>query len=332
MRILSANDVRKAVPMSAAIDAVAAGFAQLSAGDATVPLRTRVDVPQHEAVSFFMPAYLTGQSTGSAPALGLKAVSVFPHNQARHNAPSIHALVVLLDPATGRPIAALDGAYLTALRTGAGSGAATRVMARPDARVLALFGAGVQARTQALAVCAVRPIERIWIVNRTRERAVLLAELLRADGVRAELRLAPSAAVALDDADIVCCATSSPTPLFADADLRPGTHINGIGSFTHTMAEVPPASVARARVVVDQRAAAWAEAGDLIQARDAGLIDETHVVAELGQVILGHIPGRIDDTEITFFKSVGNAVQDMSVAQYALSAAIASNLGVEVAL
>jgi ornithine cyclodeaminase len=332
MRILSADDVRQTAPMAAAIDAVASAFAQLSSSQATVPLRTRIDTPIHEATSLFMPAYLAGQAGAATSALGLKVVSIFPHNASRHHLPSIHALVVLLDPETGRPIAVLDGTYLTALRTGAASGAATRLMARPDARVLALFGAGAQARTQALAVCTVRSIERIWIVNRTEQHAAQLRALLLSDGIQADVCIAPSAAAALAEAEVVCCATSAPTPLFDDADVRPGTHINGVGSYTPHMAEVPANTVARARLVVDQRAAAWEEAGDLIQARSAGLIDEHHVVAELGEVVVGQVPARTNAQEITFFKSVGNAVQDLAVGQLALAQALARGIGHEIPL
>jgi ornithine cyclodeaminase len=326
MLILSAADVRRAAPMPAAIDAVAAAFVELSGGQATVPLRLPIGQPQHDAITFFMPAHLARSN-----ALGLKVVSVFPHNQQRHGLPSIHALVVLLDADTGRPVAAMDGTYLTALRTGAGSGAATRALARPEARVLALFGAGAQAPHQAHAVCAVRPIERIWIVNRSRERAEALRLTLQDQGVQAEIRLAESASAALAEADVICCATRAATPLFADADLRPGTHINGVGSYTPELAEVPAATVGRARVVVDQRAAAWAEAGDLIQARDAGLLDAAAIV-ELGEVLAGQAAGRSDVEQITFFKSVGNAVQDMAVGQIALAEARRLGLGVEVAL
>jgi ornithine cyclodeaminase len=325
MLILSAADVRRAAPMPAAIDAVAAAFIELSSGQATVPLRLPIGQPQHDAVTFFMPAHLAHSN-----ALGLKVVSVFPHNQRRHGLPSIHALVVLLDAATGQPVAAMDGTYLTALRTGAASGAATRALARPESRVLALFGAGAQAPHQAHAVCAVRPIERIWIVNRGRERAEALRATLQEQGL-AEVRLAESAAAALAEADVICCATRAATPLFDDADVRPGTHINGVGSYTHELAEVPPATVGRGRVVVDQRAAAWAEAGDLIQARDAGLLDETSIV-ELGEVLAGQAEGRSHAAQITFFKSVGNAVQDMAVGQIALAEARRLGLGTEVAL
>jgi ornithine cyclodeaminase len=312
--------------MPAAIDAVASAFAQLSSGQANVPLRVPIGQAQHDSHTFFMPALLAG-----AGALGMKIVSVFPHNTERHQLPSIHALVVLIDAETGQPLAAMDGTYLTALRTGASSGAATRALARQDSRVLALFGAGAQAPAQAQAVCAARPIERVWVVNRTRARAEALIEKLRALGIAADLRVADSAATALAEADVVCCATSSPTPLFDDADVRPGTHINGVGSFTPALAEVPPATIARALVVVDQRAAAWSEAGDLIQARQAGALSEDRVV-ELGEIIAGHAPGRADDQQITFFKSVGNAVQDVAVGQMVLAEARRLGLGTEVRL
>ena len=326
MLVLSGADVRQAAPMPAAIDAVAGAFAQLSSGQANVPLRVPIGQAKHDSHTFFMPALLA-----DAGALGMKIVSVFPHNAERHQLPSIHALVVLIDAETGQPLAAMDGTYLTALRTGASSGAATRVLARPDARVLALFGAGAQAPAQVQAVCAARPIERVWIVNRTRARAEALIEKLRALGIAGEIMVADTARAALAEADVVCCATSSPTPLFDDADVRPGTHINGVGAFTPALAEVPPATIARALVAVDQRAAAWSEAGDLIQARQAGAIEEDRVV-ELGEIIAGRAAGRADDQQITFFKSVGNAVQDVAVGQIVLAEARRLGLGTEVGL
>jgi ornithine cyclodeaminase len=326
MLVLSAADVRQAAPMPAAIDAVAGAFAQLSAGQATVPLRVPIGQAKHDSHTFFMPALLAESN-----ALGMKIVSVYPHNQARHQLPSIHALVVLIDAETGRPLAAMDGTYLTALRTGASSGAATRALARPDSRVLAMFGAGAQTPCQVQAVCAAQPIERVLIVNRTRARAEALVGTLEGLGLGTEIAIADTPAAALAEADVICCATSSPTPLFDDVDIRPGTHINGVGAFTPALAEVPPATIARALVAVDQRAAAWAEAGDLIQARDAGALDEGQVV-ELGEIIAGRAAGRADAQQITFFKSVGNAVQDVAVGQIVLAEARRLGLGTEVAL
>lgn len=329
MRVLSADDVRQAVSMGDAIDAVEAAFVSLVSGAATVPLRTPIEIPELDAVSLFMPARI---ASGPAAALGMKVVNVFPQNMRGRAEATINALVSLFDPQTGRALAVLDGTYLTALRTGAASGVATRHMARADAQRLAVFGAGAQALPQILAVCAVRPISTVWIVNRTRDRAALLAARLRSAGYTGAVMIAPSVGQALAEADVVCMATSAETPLFDDGDLRAGTHINAVGAYKPTMAEVPPATVARAWLVVDQRAAAWAEAGDLVQARAAGLIDERHVVGELGAVARGDLPGRTSAEQVTMFKSVGNAAQDLAVGALALARAEALGLGVEVKL
>jgi ornithine cyclodeaminase len=332
MLIISRAELRQAAPMDQAIDAVAAAFAQLSSGQADVPLRPHVTIPPADGLHLVMPAYLAGTAT-APPALGVKALTLFPHN-ADLGLPTINALVLLFDTTNGLPLALIDGGYLTALRTGAASGAATRLMARADARTLAIFGAGAQALPQVWAACVARPIERVWIVNRSTERAERLAAELREFGapIPTDVRIAPGAQAALAEADVVCCATPATTPLFADADLRPGTHINGVGSYRPTMQEIPAATVARARVVVDQRHAAWAEAGDLVIARDQGLIAAEHIAAELGEVTAGNVAGRTDDQQITFFKSVGNAVQDVAVAQVAYARARELGLGHEVTL
>jgi ornithine cyclodeaminase len=329
MLVLTREDLRRALSMPEAMDAVAAAFAQLSSDRADVPLRTHVPVPPANGLALFMPAYLGGSS-----ALGVKALTLFPDNPALHGLPAISALVMLFDTTTGLPLALMEGGHLTAQRTGAASGVATRYMARMDARVLAIFGAGAQAVSQVEAVCVARPIARVWIVNRTPEHADDLAARLHAIGapVPMDIRVARAPAEALAEADVLCCATASTTPLFADADLRTGVHINGIGSYRPTMQEVPSATVARARVVVDSRPAAWAEAGDLIIPRDQGHITEQHIAGELGEVVLGKVAGRTDDAQITVFKSVGNAVQDVAVAQAAHTRARVLGLGTEVAL
>jgi ornithine cyclodeaminase/alanine dehydrogenase-like protein (mu-crystallin family) len=328
MRILNGDDVRSAVPVSAAVKAVADAFAQIASGRAEVPLRISLGQAEHDSHTFFMPALLGG-GKGSQSAIGMKVVSVFPHNAARHQLPTIHALVALFDPATGQALAVLDGRLLTALRTGAASGAATQALAREDSSTLAIFGAGGQAPYQVLAVCAVRPITRILIVNRGRERAERLRERLAMEGVQADILIAESAQAALAEADVVCCATSATFPIFSGNDIRPGTHINGVGSFTPNMAEVPVTAIARARVFVDQQVAAWSEAGDLIAAHTAGALNKSQTT-EIGAVIAGIAPGRRSPEEITFFKSVGNAVQDLAVGQLALQEATRLGLGVEV--
>jgi ornithine cyclodeaminase len=309
--------------MAAAISAVTAAFAQLSSGQAAVPLRPHIAIPPANGLGLVMPAYLA-----ESGAFGVKVLTLFRNNPAL-GLPTINALVLLLDTTTGLPLALMDGSYLTALRTGAASGAATQLMARPESRVLALFGAGAQALCQVWAVCTARPIERVWIVNRTRARAEQLATELAQFGapIPSDVRIASTASAALSEADVVCCATAATMPVFDDADLKPGTHLNGVGSYMHSMQEIPSATVARARVVVDQRGPAWAEGGDLVFARDQGLITEAHIVAELGEVALGQVVGRTDPDQITFFKSVGNAVQDVAVAQIAYQQALNQGLG-----
>jgi ornithine cyclodeaminase/alanine dehydrogenase-like protein (mu-crystallin family) len=328
MLILTREDVRRAAAMPEIMDAVAGAFAQLSSGQAVVPLRPHIAIPEREATALVMPAYLRGDEK-----LGVKLLTLFPHNPA-HGLPAIAAFVALFDTANGQSLALMDGGLLTALRTGAASGVATRLMARQDVRTLALFGAGGQALAQVWAVCVARSVERVWLVNRTRERAERLAAELRAFGapIPTDVRIAGSAREALSEADVICCATGSATPLFGDGDLRAGTHINGVGSYRANMREVPGATAARARVVVDQRAAAWTEAGDLVLARDEGLIDEEHVAGELGEVVLGQIAGRENDEQITFFKSVGSAAQDVAAAHVILARAYDLGLGTEIDL
>ncbi len=331
MLVITGEELRQAVPMSAAMDAVTAAFAQLSAQQAQVPLRPHLSIPPAEGLALIMPAYLAGSNT-----LAVKLLTLFPHNLEQHQLPTINAVVLLFDTSNGLPVALIEGSALTALRTGAASGVATRFLAHRERHGLALFGAGAQALPQAVAACQARGFYRIWIVNRTRTHAERLAEELRGYGPPIsrdiEIEIASSAQEALEEADVICCATASSTPLFNDADVRPGTHINGIGSYRPTMQEVPAETVGRARIVVDQRQAAWSEAGDLIIARDQGFLKDDAQIAELGEVILGRAPGRSDEQQITFFKSVGNAVQDVAVAQVAYMLARAKGLGTEVTL
>lgn len=309
--------------MTEAIDIVEEAFVQLSAGQAIVPARTPIPVAPHGGTILFMPAYLT-----VSDALGVKIVSVFPGNLALGR-PTIAAVVVVNDAATGEPRAVLDGAYLTALRTGAASGVATRWLARPESETVAIFGAGVQGRTQLEAVCTVRPIRRAWVFDVDPESARRFASEMGQRGGRipADIRVASSPTEAARQADVLCAATTSRTPVVADADLKPGVHINGIGSFTPEMREIEEATVRRARVVVDSREAAWAEAGELIIPRQKGLIAESDVYAELGEIAAGRKEGRADVAQVTFFKAVGNAVQDVSVASHVLKRAEQEGLG-----
>lgn len=329
MLILNAVDVREALPMPLAIEAMKQAFAAFSEGKALVPPRIHLPIAPHSGISLIMPSFVDAATT-SEQALAVKVVSLFDGNQARGLA-RIQAAVLVLEPDTGRPIALLDGVMLTALRTAAASGAATDLLARRNCRTVALFGAGVQAITHLFAMCAVRPIEKIFIYGRTPSKvAALIAEFAGRPALTAQLIAAESPRQALVDADIVCCTTTSQTPVFDDADLKPGVHINAVGSFTPQAREVPPETVCRSLVAVDSRHAAWQEAGDLIQPLQAGLIGREHIHAELGELVLGRKSGRTDDRQVTFFKSVGLAVQDAVSARVALENAARLKLGQEV--
>lgn len=326
LRVISKDDIRRTVPMAQAILIVKEAFRELSSGTAQVPIRTQLEVAKHGGTTLFMPAYL-----GGSDQLGVKVVSVFPRNL-QIGLPTIHALVAMVDSETGRPAAVMDGTYLTALRTGAASGVATDLLARTDAQVAAIFGAGVQGRTQLEAVCEVRHIQEAWVYDVDRERAETYAEEMRARGGRIpdKLRVAASSAEAVREADVICTTTTSQTPVFSDADLKTGVHINAVGSFTPHTQETPEETIRRARLVVDSREACWEEAGDLIIPRDKGLIGEADIHGELGEIAAGMKGGRESAEETTFFKSVGSAVQDVSVAGKVLQEALKRGLGTEV--
>ncbi|NPA91570.1 MAG: ornithine cyclodeaminase family protein [Chloroflexi bacterium] len=299
--VITAEDVDALLPMPDAIRLNAQAYILLSQGQTRVPQRTVLE--SDAGVTLFMPAYVP-----STRDLTLKVVSVFPGNVAR-GLPTLHALVLVLDAETGVPLALVDGTRLTALRTGAGVGAATEVLAREDSRVLALFGAGGQAPDQVAAILAVRPIEEVRIYTPSGRSAARLAEAMAARYPHVTFRRASTPREAVRGADIITCVTTSSTPVFDPADVAPGTHINGVGSFTPQMREVQVKGLSRLRVFVDSLAAAQAEAGDLIQAVEEGHL-RWEEVTEIGRVLAGAAPGRRSAEEITFFKSVGVAVQD----------------------
>jgi ornithine cyclodeaminase/alanine dehydrogenase-like protein (mu-crystallin family) len=228
----------------------------------------------------------------------------------------------------------MNGAYLTALRTGAVSGASTELMARKDAKNLVVIGGGTQGVTQAAAVCEVRDIERITVVDRYEASFDRYRAMMAEDWPALVDRITGTtdAEAAVREADVICLATTSKSPVFEDAWVKPGTHVSGVGSFTPEMQEAPASFVARARVVVDMKEHALEEAGDLIIPLRDGTIGEDHILGELGELVLGRITGRTSDEDVTFFKSVGNAVQDMAVASAAFRGAKEQGLGQDVDL
>jgi ornithine cyclodeaminase/alanine dehydrogenase-like protein (mu-crystallin family) len=327
MLILTADDVRKALPMNEAIEAMKKAYVSLSEGTAVVPLRTRLPIPNSEALSLFMPAFVNSPE-GSA--LAIKVVSLFPTNPARALA-YIQAAVLVFDSETGRAIALLEGSSLTAIRTGAAGGAAIDLLARADSRVAAIFGAGAQGRTQLEAACAARQIKTAYIYDATPEKAQSFADDMSGKGaVTKDIRVASSAKEAVEQADIICTATTSTKPVFEDKDIKAGTHISAVGSYTPDMQEIPAETLQRAKIYVDSRSASLEEAGDLIQPIRAGLFDESRICGELGELVLAKVKGRESQEEITYFKSVGIAAQDAMAAQVALNNAHKMNIGTDV--
>lgn len=325
MRILSRSDVQSALPMGECIIVMKRAYLAVVNGSADVPLRTRIQIPKQNAACLFMPAYVNQKEND---AISIKIVSLFPGNPNK-GLSFIQASVIVLDPATGKTIAILEGSSLTAIRTGAGSGAATDLLARSESKVLTIFGSGAQARTQLEAICTVRSIKTVWLYDPDTEKmSIMKSEMKGRNPIPGDIRLAKNPVEAVREADIICCATTSNTPVFSDEDLKPGVHINAIGSYTPTMQELPSKTMARALVVVDSKSASLSESGDLIKPIHEGLFSEQQIYAELGELVDGQKTGRSTSTQITLFKSVGLGAQDALAAQLALINAEKLNLGI----
>ncbi len=313
IRILAATDVIAALPMTKAIDAMRHAYSKLSAGDVIMPSRQHISTDR--GVTLIMPAYLPEGSE-----FGIKVVSVYDENP-KQNLPRITATVLVLDPTTGETKAIMDGASLTAIRTGAGGGVAAYLLSRPNASTVGLFGAGVQARVQLQAVMAVRTIKRVNLMSRTQTSAERLAAEISEWTDAPKVNVVSHSKQVVVGADIVLCATTSATPLFDGNDLQQGTHITAVGTFVPEKREVDTTTIRRADLVaVDSREDCLVEAGDLI-------IPNAEIHAEIGEIINGDKQGRQSDDEITFFKSVGVAVQDAVAASVVLSEAEEKGLG-----
>ncbi len=319
---LTRADVRSVLTMADAIDAVAAAFRLLSAGQAILPLRTNVPVTPHRGSLLAMPAYLGDNIDG----LGVKLITFYGDNPQTFNRPAIQGNFVLFDAQNGRLLAVMEAGLMTAIRTGASGGVAARYLARPDAAVVTIFGSGAQAPHQLEAVLCERPIERVWVLSRNAQNGERFAAEM-AERFAIPVQSTGDAEMAVAAADIVITASSSHEPLFDGDWLRPGTHITAIGSHLPTAREVDSRTIQGATVVTDQTSACLAEAGDLIIPLAAGEIDQSHIRAEIGEIVAGHKPGRTSPEEITFFKSVGLAVQDVAVACLVLAKAQAAGVG-----
>lgn len=319
---LTRSDVGSLLPMADAINAVADSFRLLSAGQTALPLRTNMPVMPHNGSLLAMPAYVGG----SIDALGVKLITLYGNNPQKRNLPAIQGNFVLFDPQNGRLLAVMEAGLMTAIRTGAAGGVAARYLAAPDAAVVTIFGSGAQSSHQLEAVICERPIERVWVISRNSQNGERFAAQM-AERFGIPVHSTVDAEMAVAAADIVITATSSHTPLFNGEWLRPGSHVTAIGSHLPTAREVDSRTIQRATVVTDQTSACLAEAGDLVIPLAAGEISRDHIHAEIGEIVAGHKPGRTSPDEITFFKSVGLAVQDVAVARLVVERAKAAGIG-----
>ena len=303
MIFLNRDQINDLISMEEAIRAMGTAFAQLSNGEAVVPPRLSLDIPDKNATSLVMPAYATG-----SPYYTVKIVSVNYSNPDK-GLPLIHGVVQVFDAENGKHIANLDGASITAIRTGAASGLATDLLAKENANVCAVFGTGVQAASHIEAVLEVRSIEKIIVFSRSKPSAEKFCSTL-ANQVECVIGKKES----LLEADIVCTTTPAQSPLFETDEIKPGCHLNVVGSAQPSFREVPTGLVARSKIIVDKREACEQEAGDLIIPVQEGSWSFEQVHGELGQVVSGDIIARESENEITLFKSVGNAIQDHAMA------------------
>jgi ornithine cyclodeaminase/alanine dehydrogenase-like protein (mu-crystallin family) len=325
MLIIPQEEIPSLLPMDECMAVMADALATLARGQAILPLRTMFRLPNDTGVFAMMPGYL-----GAPEALGIKVITVFPRNHGTAY-DSHQGVVLLFETEHGGPIAMLDASSITAIRTAAVSGVATGLLARDGAHDLAILGSGVQARTHLDAMLHARRIERVRVWSRNPENARRFA---REVGEQRQLAVEVMGEVqaTVDGADIICTVTSSREPVLRGEWIAPGAHVNAVGASLATARELDSAAVVRASLFVDRRESTINEAGDFLVPKKEGLLGDDHIRAEIGEVLLGTHPGRTSDTEVTLFKSLGLAIEDVAAATQAYTRAKALGRGVEVAL
>jgi len=324
--ILTKMDLEKVLGMREVMEVVEGAFAQLAKGTVKMPLRTIIGVDKYKGFIFYMPAYLEGSD-----ALAVKIVSLYEENLEKYSLPTIFATIQLNDPETGMPLALMEGGYITAMRTGAASGVATKYLARRSSRVVGIIGTGIQARTQLRAVLEARNVEKVFVYDAVAGRAREYAEEM---SERLGVNIIPvsSAEKAVKEADILIIATTAKEPVLNGNWLQPGTHINAIGWMGRNARELDSNTIKRAKLVVDSKEAVLAESGDILIPIREGVITKDHIYAELGEIVIGRKAGRVSDNEITLWKSVGLAIQDAATAKLAYQKAQEMNVGREIKL
>lgn len=331
--LLSRRDVEELLPMGECVAAMETAFRLLATGLGGQPLRFLVWSPDRAGLLGEMPGFLSADWTGPVPALeggpgagilGTKLVSVFPGNREKGEESHL-GMVVLFEGERGRPLALLDGAAITALRTAAVSGLATRLLANPGAGDLALVGSGIQGHAHLEAMREVRTLRRVRVASRRPASAAAFAEVWRARGV--EVEAMPDVRSAVEGADLICTVTSSREPVVFGEWLAPGAHVNAVGSSSPAYRELDAAAVARARFFVDWRESTLAESGDFLRAREEGAVTDGHIAGELGDLVLGRVEGRRSPEEITLCKLLGLAVEDLVAALHVYRKALERGMG-----
>jgi ornithine cyclodeaminase/alanine dehydrogenase len=324
MLVLSRADLQRLLEPPAVIEAVETAFREAAAGRAVALPRAVLSMAKGSV-------YLGMISTlARRHALGAKLITVVGGNRAR-GLPTVHASYLLSDPNTGVPLAFMEAGFLTAVRTGAASAVAARLLARADARRVACFGAGIQAEYQLRCLQAVLPVERVSVVGRDPVRAHAFAARMR-DALGVPVDVTGDRRAVIRQAEVITCATTSARPLFAGRDISPGAHVDAVGAFRPATREIDSEGIRRSYVVVDTYEGAWEEAGDLLIPVKAREITRRHVKAELAEVVTRKKPGRANGEQITLFKSVGWAPEDAATARLAYDRAMAQGIGTEVCL
>lgn len=323
--VLSEEDIKKVFTMEDAIQADKDALEIYSKGESVIPLRTKLDVPKEEGQSLYMTGY-----AAAASALGVKIVSVYPHNIEK-GLTSVPATMVLVNDETGEVCSIMDGTYLTRIRTGAVAGAATDILSRKNSKIFTLFGTGGQAETQLEAVLTVRDIKEVRVFDMSRERAEDFAKRMEAKFAGkfdAKFIVANSSEEAVNNADIITSVTTTKRPVFDGRLVKKGAHINGVGSYTPEMHEIDEYTLLNAdKVYVDTKDGVLNESGDFIIPISEGKYKESDLTGELGEVILGKAPSREADSEITFFKTVGSGVLDIVTARRIYEKALEKGIG-----
>ncbi len=319
--LLTEKDLKKVLDMKEVIDLMEKAFSAFVKGETEVPLRPIINIKKYRGTMLYMPAYVEPLNS-----LAVKIVSVYPDNIVKHKLPTIYATIQLNNPETGEPLAFMDGSYITALRTGAATGLATKYLSRKDSKVLGVIGAGKQAFTQVWAVKEVREIETVLVYDVVKDKAEELAEKIN-ERFRIEGRSVETAEKAVEPSDVLIVATTSVKPVLKGEWIKPGTHVNSIGWMGKDARELDTETVKKSKVFVDSKEAVLAESGDIIIPIKEGAINEGHVYAELGEVVTGLKKGRVSRDEVTLWKSVGLAVQDAVTAKHAYTKSLQEGVG-----